>query len=318
MPFKIIALSLITLVAGAAISFMATTPKNPLQGQALYVNIHSQISKWVQDHPEDPRANLFSQMSSQPQAIWLNGSAEDVQNLKQALAESESTDTMPTFVLYNIPNRDCGSYSAGGAANDAAYTTWSDSIIDELDGNKAIVIVEPDALASLECLNPQERASRLTLINKTVEGLSKIKNVFVYIDAGHPVWQTPSTMAERLTKAGIEHAQGFSLNISNFFRTEEVADYGRQIAHLFLNKKTFVIDTSRNGNGPTDNNEWCNPKGRILGATPTTTPNMAYVDAFLWIKIPGESDGACNGGPKAGLFWPEYAESLIKNPKVQY
>ena len=31
------------------------------------------------------------------------------------------------------------------------------------------------------------------------------------------------------------------------------------------------------------------------------------VDAFLWIKTPGESDGTCSGGPAAGKWWGEYA-----------
>ncbi|MER5876786.1 glycoside hydrolase family 6 protein [Streptomyces sp. NPDC001910] len=31
------------------------------------------------------------------------------------------------------------------------------------------------------------------------------------------------------------------------------------------------------------------------------------LDAYLWIKRPGESDGECEGGPAAGQWWPEYA-----------
>jgi endoglucanase len=36
------------------------------------------------------------------------------------------------------------------------------------------------------------------------------------------------------------------------------------------------------------------------------------VHAFLWIKKPGESDGECNGGPKAGQWWTEMAIGLAK------
>ena len=45
----------------------------------------------------------------------------------------------------------------------------------------------------------------------------------------------------------------------------------------------------------------------------TTNTSYKYCDAYLWIKIPGESDGKCNGGPKAGRFWGEQAEELVKN-----
>lgn len=38
-----------------------------------------------------------------------------------------------------------------------------------------------------------------------------------------------------------------------------------------------------------------------------------FIDAFLWVKPPGESDGTCNGGPPAGKFWLDYALGLIRN-----
>jgi endoglucanase len=37
------------------------------------------------------------------------------------------------------------------------------------------------------------------------------------------------------------------------------------------------------------------------------------VDALLWAKPPGESDGACNGGPPAGRWWAEQAIELVEN-----
>ncbi|GFH79734.1 hypothetical protein Sgou_44040 [Streptomyces gougerotii] len=83
--------------------------------------------------------------------------------------------------------------------------------------------------------------------------------------------------------------------------------------------KPFVVDTSRNGNGPfTDGDpaeRWCNPPGRALGEAPTTRTGDDLVDAYLWIKRPGESDGECKGGPKAGQWWPEYALGLAKAAK---
>ena len=54
-------------------------------------------------------------------------------------------------------------------------------------------------------------------------------------------------------------------------------------------------------------------QARSLGIPPTCGTDEEKCDAFLWIKIPGESDGKCNGGPRAGLFWPEYADKLVNN-----
>ena len=77
-----------------------------------------------------------------------------------------------------------------------------------------------------------------------------------------------------------------------------------------------MIDTSRNGRGPAGT--WCNPKRRGLGARPTTETSNPRVDALLWIKVPGESDGTCNGGPPAGHWWPGYALGLARraSPKL--
>ena len=95
-----------------------------------------------------------------------------------------------------------------------------------------------------------------------------------------------------------------------------------------------VVDTSRNGQGYwtapegkyTDAETWCNPPGRGLGAAPTLDTGDPYVDANLWIKIPGESDGQCYRGtggpldpergmqdPPAGQWFDELARELVAN-----
>ena len=60
---------------------------------------------------------------------------------------------------------------------------------------------------------------------------------------------------------------------------------------------------------------WCNPPGRALGSPPTTQTADPSCDAYLWLKKPGESDGSCNGGPKAGLWYNERALELSRNAK---
>ena len=84
--------------------------------------------------------------------------------------------------------------------------------------------------------------------------------------------------------------------------------------------KPFVIDTSRlTVAGPVEGDPlyWCNPSGRALGARPTTDTGNPMVDAFLWVKRPGESDGSCDGGARgassAGTFVNQYAIDLARN-----
>ena len=118
-------------------------------------------------------------------------------------------------------------------------------------------------------------------------------------------------MAQRLRAAGVDRLRGFSLNVSNYHRTADEVAYGTRIAGL-LGGAHFLVDTGRNGQGPTTDGAWCNPPGRGLGTRPTTATGRADADAFLWIKLPGESDGPCNGGPAAGTFWPDGALALAR------
>ena len=61
-------------------------------------------------------------------------------------------------------------------------------------------------------------------------------------------------------------------------------------------KARFVIDTGRNGNeeamiGHEECATWCNVNTARKGINPTTNTNSDIIDAFFWLKTPGESDG---------------------------
>jgi len=55
----------------------------------------------------------------------------------------------------------------------------------------------------------------------------------------------------------------------------------------------FIIDSGRNGvpNMRSDCANWCNIRGAGVGLLPTTSTNGTNVDAYYWLKTPGESDG---------------------------
>ena len=138
----------------------------------------------------------------------------------------------------------------------------------------------------------------------------------VYLDAGNAGWITPaSRLTGPLRAAGVTKADGFALNVSNFYTTKATLQYGTALSDA-LGKAHFVIDTSRNGNGPQPGKDalrWCNPPGRALGHVPTTQTQESRVDAFLWVKQPGASDGACRpGDPPAGRWWAAYALELAR------
>ncbi len=100
----------------------------------------------------------------------------------------------------------------------------------------------------------------------------------------------------------------------------------------------FVIDTSRNGDGPNNmqayasapydqpatvlstlaSGNWCNPPNSGLGLRPTADTGVPLLDAYLWVKTPGQSDGQCDsaGGARAWDYsdytqpeWPATASA---------
>jgi cellulase/cellobiase CelA1 len=63
---------------------------------------------------------------------------------------------------------------------------------------------------------PQATADRYTQINYAVTTLEAGPQTLVYLDAGNSHWQAVPIMAQRLVQAGIQQAQGFLTNVSNF------------------------------------------------------------------------------------------------------
>ncbi len=131
----------------------------------------------------------------------------------------------------------------------------------------------------------------------------------VYLDAGDYGWHSVKYMAKMLEAAGVSYDAGFSLNVSAFSPTSLQQTYGAQLSAL-IGGKHFVIDTSRNGSSVRPST-WCNPPGQLLGSDPTVNTGDPLVDAYLWIKSPGESDGDCGGGaPASGQWFLSYALAL--------
>ncbi len=295
MALRALLISLALALNGAP----ALATPGPLTGAQLYVNPSSSAARYVARHP-DP---LLARIAEQPAAVWFDAGSN-----RQDIAAyvGGAGAQLPVLVAYNIPGRDCGGYSSGGARSAAAYRSWLAMFAAAIGSRPAAVVLEPDALAELSCL---PRPS-LALLRDAVHTLSRHPNIALYVDAGNASWIGARTIAARLRAVGAQH---FALNVSNFDSTAASVSYGRRIIAALGGRGSFVIDTSRNGRGAAPGDPWCNPPGRALGANPTTSTGQVGVDALLWIKAPGESDGSCNGGPAAGVWWPQYARALALN-----
>ncbi len=304
------------------VSFVSSTTSAPapstgsdvFEGAKLYVdpdsNAKRQADEWRSSRPED--AKQMDKIAAQADADWFGDWSGDVKSaVNSRVTTITNAGALPVLVAYNIPMRDCSGYSGGGASSPEAYKTWIRSFADGIGSRKAAVILEPDAVALTSCLSETDKTTRLALIKDAVSVLKAKGGISVYVDAGHSNWVPATEMASRLTEAGIAQADGFSLNVSNFRTTSESTTYGKDLSSQ-VGGKHFVIDTARNGLGPSPDNQWCNPPGRALGEKPSGSTNDPLVDAYLWIKPPGESDGSCNGGPPAGQWWADYALGLAQ------
>jgi endoglucanase len=284
---------------------------------ALYVqqgtSAHQQVAAWQSSRPQD--ASYLARIAQEAQAIWFGDWNGDIRSaVASVMSSSSRAGAIPVVVAYNIPHRDCGSYSAGGARDGAAYLGWIREFARGLQGQRSIVVLEPDAAAAADCLPPAQRSERLGLLADAVSIL-KEAGAAVYLDAGHAFWKTAAEMGPILRAAGIGAADGFALNVSNYHSTSANVRYGQALSRE-LGGARFVIDTSRNGVATATPEQWCNAPGQGLGERPRLAPGPAQVDAYLWVKRPGESDGTCNGGPAAGQWWAEYALELARRQPV--
>jgi endoglucanase len=403
------------LAAGTAISIGGAAVADVgdgLAGSDLYVNPWSTTLEAAQGLSGQARADA-QLLGSIPSAEWFTqGSPDEVRvRADEYVTAAAASGAMPVLVAYNLPFRDCSQYSAGGAFDTAAYQAWIDGLAAGIGDRPATVILEPDGLGiipwyttidgALEwCrpaeLNPATAASdRFEQLNYAVDALAALPATAVYLDGTHSSWLNVGDITDRLLKAGVQEADGFFLNASNYNYTANLTAYGTWISsclayiaqinadgfgecgnqywnggpandwtgvtmsafgewsagnpdpaldtagvdsryELILGgvepSTHFVIDTSRNGRGPwqapsgvySDPEDWCNPPGRGLGVLPTTDTGNELVDAHLWIKVPGESDGKCYRGtggpldpergmedPAAGQWFVEQARELI-------
>lgn len=293
---------------------LSPTATAPLAGVKWYVDPNSNAAKqaaaWRSTRPAD--ASEMDKIAGQPQADWFGDWSGDIGSaVSGRVSTISAAGAMPVLVAYNIPQRDCGGLSAGGTGSPDAYRTWIRGFAGGIGSHRAVVVLEPDALAGMDCLSAADQNTRLALLRDAVSVLVSHPGVLVYLDAGNATWHPASVIASRLQQAGVAQAQGFALNVANMQTTSSILDYGNAVSGM-TGGKHFLVDTSRNGLGPTADGQWCNPPGRALGARATTATGDPLADLFFWIKRPGESDGTCNGGPPAGQWWASYALGLAQ------
>jgi endoglucanase len=134
-----------------------------------------------------------------------------------SVARATAQGTVPTLVAYDVAFRDCAQYSAGGAADTAAYDAWIDAFAAGIGNHDAIVLLEPDSLGIIpyntdingnaEWCRPdltgtgltpaQANQGRYDQLNHAVDALEAHRNVSVYLDGTHSAWLGVGDIADR-------------------------------------------------------------------------------------------------------------------------
>jgi endoglucanase len=152
--------------------------------------------------------------------------------------------------------------------------------------------------------------------------------IAIVTDPSNPLFNNPGACA----------SQYYPANPSDFSTWGLTTAWYAQNMGTAVATTHFVIDTSRNGDGPNNmsgfanapfnqpasvisklaSGNWCNPPSSGLGHKPTASTGVPLLDAYLWVKTPGESDGQCDaaGGVRAWDYsaytqpgWPADAAS---------
>lgn len=300
-------LGIVVLMAATVVVLTRGGPQdsNPFVGRELFVWSGSAAGAAAAE-ADGSDAAVLADLAETPTAVWLTPEAHGPETIGAFVDDvlADAGDRAVVLVVYGITDRDCVGEESAGGLDPAPYAAWIMAIRAALTGTVAVVL-EPDALATIEeCADPAERYTLL----QDAAGLLRDRAT-VYLDAGHSAWVAPEVMAERLVRAGVEDVRGFSVNVANFQSDADELAYAERIREEIPDAR-YVVDSGRNGAGASD--DWCNPPGRALGTRPAAVDDGSALDARLWIKPPGESDGRCNGGPEAGRFWVEEALDLAR------
>ena len=288
-------------------------PNPPSTGTELLVaESSSLIALWHQSLSAGQKKDLVGYGASRPSGYWVGLNWDPVwSGAANVLAEMAAQDALAMLLTYSIPLRDLGHYSSGGASTDQEYHDHIHVGASVIGDQRVVMVYEPDSLPHLNGLTQTQQSGRLANMRYAIAYFkANCPNLTLLIDIGHPNWLSVSDAVDRLKRAGVEYADGFALNTSNFVDFLTCVNYGDQIvAGLNMPGKGYTIDCARNGN-PVPASHWANPPRRRYGmfgqwgGFAPQFPNLYGVSDW---KKPGESDGnSGDGAPNAGELWETY------------
>ncbi|MEU8759248.1 glycoside hydrolase family 6 protein [Streptomyces sp. NPDC048659] len=251
-------------------------------------------------------ADRMRRLAALPQAAWFTGGTPESTRAGASalIARARAAHQLPVLVAYNVPGRDCGHYSGGGAADSAAYRAWIGALAEGIGAGPALVVLEPDGLAALpsDCAGNTDptgalSAARLADLDFAVTVLKRSTATAVYLDAGNSQWKSVGDIAGRLVSAGVAKADGFSLNVSNFQPTDQLTRYGGWISRC-------VWFATRGPDWARGHTDWCASQYYSPAAPNDGTPGNAVsaADPATWHWTDTWYAQTTGGAPAAELL----------------
>ena len=229
-----------------------------------------------------------------PVAFWYgtkeNKRVSNNNKLEKSLKRflKRTSPNLPYFVIYNMPNRDLGHYSKGGAQTAVNYMLFLEEFCRGIEGTEPIIIFEPDALPHTTLMDNKQAEHRKNLIREGLEVLTTGSKAKVYVDIGHSNWLTPTEAHELLESVYNDNIRGFSVNVSNYRSNAECMEWGDKICDTSLPNFSFIKSEKS-----------------------TASDSSQNVLIILNIVSFGNQNVILNGNPKKTFFKSTYACIII-------
>jgi len=262
-------------------------------------NAKQKYSNIISQHPEI--SNELNIMSQHSIPLWYTDrDSKSFDSIKETLQNCQGSTSV--VIIYGMPNKDCAAgESAGGAnKNENDYTNFINNLHSTVNNADIVYILEPDAIALSINNKCGINNNYIPNLKNAIQILSQNPNAKIYLDIGFWVLiygdQQIYEVLNIVNQIDInKKIKGFSLNLSNYRSKTESIESCHKLRELSGHPYTCIIDTSRNANGPDNDNTWCNLKTAGIGEVPTDNTNICAIDYLLWLKPAIEVDGHCYG-----------------------
>jgi Glycosyl hydrolases family 6 len=288
---------------------------------------HGRLHRKLRGHPSLAYAvHLLEKIASQPEtermSPWSEGGGPGAiyDETQKILCGTMSADpgSVPVFNTYFLYQAGYCESAGTIRAHRGTFERQVSEMAQAIDRRPAVILAEMDAVGSSPCMARNGGLGEWEAnIRYELGRFAALPHTVVYIEGGYSDAASAGYTARVLRAVGVRGIRGFYTNDTHLNWTRKEIRWGEKVARL-AGGTHFIVNTSDSGKGPLLNahpatqgvEDLCNPPGRGAGPRPTTDTGFPNVDAYLWVHVPGESSGHCNGGTAAGTFW--LARTLVE------